>query len=184
MNKGGICILCGSSGSGKTTTLLHLLADLSPEALDCRGILCPPVFKEGKKNGIDLLDVSTRETARLAELNLTGETNLATRGWILDPQAVHLGNAILRNATPCDIFFVDELGPLEFERGEGLMEGFPAINSRQYQLAIVTVRPSLLSAALRCWPDACVFDVNQADQEALVHKIIEVIHKTMNFSHQ
>lgn len=182
MNKGGICILCGSSGSGKTTILLHLLEDLSPEALECRGILCPPVFQEGKKTGINLLDVSTRKTTSLAEMNLTGETHLATRGWKLDAQAVLHGNEILRNATPCDVLFVDELGPLEYERGEGLMEGFPAINSRAYQLAIVTVRPSLLNAALRCWPDACVFDVNQANQEALVHKIKELIDETLNFS--
>lgn len=180
MNKGEISILSGSSGSGKTTALLRLLESLPTDAVKCRGILCPPVFEEGRKTGIDLLDVSNRKTARLAEVNLTGDTSLATHGWKLDPQTVQKGNDILRHSIPCDLLFVDELGPLEYERGEGLMEGFPAINARNYQLAFVTIRPSLLGAAMSCWPDARVFNVNQADQDALIHKLRELVEQVMN----
>lgn len=182
MTKGEIAILCGSSGSGKTTALLHLLEYLIPAAPVCRGILCPPVFQEDSKIGIDLLDVSNRKTARLAEVNQTSETSLATHGWKLDPQTVHMGNEILRHSVPCDLLFVDELGPLEYERGEGLMEGFPAINSRNYQLAFVTIRPSLLSAALNCWPNALVYDVNVADQNALIRRLSELVKLKTNFS--
>lgn len=178
--KNGICILCGSSGSGKTSALLRLLESLSSTAWACRGIICPPVFFEGNKIGIDLLNVSTRESTRLADVNLTGETSLATRGWKFNDQTVRFGNQILQNSIPCDLLFVDELGPLEFERGEGLMEGFPVINSRAYQLALVTIRPSLLGAALRCWPEALVLDVNQANQDALVSKLLKLIEKALN----
>ncbi len=179
MTRSSVCILCGSIGSGKTTTLLRLLERLSPTLLVCRGILCPPVIEAGTKTGIDLIDVSTRESTRLAELNRSGEKNLATRGWKFDAQAVQRGNEILRNATPCDVLFVDELGPLEYKRGEGLMEGFPALNSRAFQLAFITIRPSLLSAALGCWPDALVFDLNQVKQDALVQELLDILDQTI-----
>ena len=175
-----IAILSGNSGSGKTTTLLRLLESLSTDVVKCRGILCPSVIEEDRKSGIDLFDVSNRKTTRLAEVNITGETSLATHGWKLDPQTAQLGNEILRRAIPCDLLFVDELGPLEYERGEGLTEGFPAIHSRDYQLALVTIRPSLLGAALSCWPDARVFDVNHADQDGLISKLIDLVDEVMN----
>lgn len=183
MSKGVIAILCGSSGSGKTTTLQRLLESLPTDEVKCRGILCPPVLGEGRKIGIDLLDVSNRKTARLAEVNLTGETSLATHRWKLDPQTVQLGNEILRHAVPCDFLFLDELGPLEYERGEGLMEGFPAINSHNYQLALITIRPSLLGVAKGCWPDARVFDVSQADQNRLLRNLTLLVNAVINFTH-
>ena len=177
MSEGSICILCGSSGSGKTTALVRMLDLITLTNLTCRGILCPPVFRDGEKTGIDLYDVSTGDVHSLAELNLTRETNLATHGWKLDARVVKLGNEILNLAIPCDILFVDELGPLEFERGEGLMEGFRAINSRAYQFAFVTIRPSLLNAALQRWPDATVFSVIRSDQDSLIMKMLELVKR-------
>lgn len=175
MNNGRILILCGSSGSGKTTVLLRLLDFLADRHLICRGILCPPVTHDGRKMYIDLLDVSTQKVVHLAEPNMTGDTILATHGWKLNPQAVHFGNKILEDAVPCDILFVDELGPLEYEREEGFLEGFAAINSGEYQIAFITVRPTLLDAALQRWPHAEVVNVNRSDQQSILRDLQTMI---------
>jgi len=101
MSKGEIAILSGSSGSGKTTALLRLLESLPTNAVICRGILCPPVFEEGRKTGIDLLDVSNHKTARLAEVNLTGETSLATHGTKMETRSPNHTNG-QRHFAPFD----------------------------------------------------------------------------------
>ena len=51
------------------------------------------------------------------------------------------GNQTLNTSTPCDVLVVDELGPLEFERGIGLQNGFTAIDSRNFDFALVVIRP-------------------------------------------
>lgn len=177
MKKGTIIILCGESGSGKTTLLLNLLEQLANSNLMRKGILSPPELEDGQKKGINLLNVFTGEECHFAAPNDTGETKLATHGWKMDPKAVDYARETLKQATPCDILFVDELGPLEFNRGEGLMEGFSAIDSRSYHLAFVTIRPSLLESALGRWPDAKVVNVTGETRDILLTELLELVQR-------
>jgi hypothetical protein len=55
---------------------------------------------------------------------------------------------------------VDELGPLEFNRGEGWIAGLAAVDSGNYQSALVVIRPSLLKMAGQRWKISRVFDLN------------------------
>ncbi len=174
MKHGRIYLLCGSSGSGKTTTLLHLLELIKPLTLDCRGVLCPPGFKKAEKTFIEIMNVATNEKRRLAGLNTDHTTHLATATWKLDPAAVEWGNTVLNKSTPCDILFVDEMGPLEYERGEGLTAGFSALDSREYQIALVTIRPTLLENALQHWPDALVIQVNRENQAVVIDQLYKL----------
>lgn len=61
---------------------------------------------------------------------------------------------------PCDLLIVDELGPLEFNRGEGWIAGLTAVDSGSYQSALVVIRPSLLKMAYQRWEVSQVFDLN------------------------
>ena len=176
MRTGNIVILCGDSGSGKTTLLLKLIEQLKKNKLIKKGILSPAVFEDARKTGINLLNVYTGEECSFAKPNDSGEGVLATRGWRMDPKAVEYAKATLKLATPCDILFVDELGPLEFDRREGLIEGFSALNSRAYQLALVTIRPTLLDKARALWPDAKVLVVTRDSQDDLILELIEMIN--------
>lgn len=169
MKPARILLLCGSSGSGKTTTLLRLLERLKPLNPDCRGIICPPGFTNDEKNFIEIMDVTSGDTRRLAEINNDQTKNLATTRWKLEPNAVDWGNLILQRSTPCNILFMDEIGPLEFDRGEGLVEGFKAVDSCEYQIALVTIRPSLLEKALQRWPDAKVIQIDRENQPATIN---------------
>jgi nucleoside-triphosphatase THEP1 len=172
-----IILLSAEKGSGKTTALIRLLGRLNSLTLCSRGVLCPPVEENGRKVAIDLMDAETSERKRLAvpvEDSVTEPTGLH---WRFDNASLAWGNQLLADAVPCDILFVDEIGPLEFNRGEGLMNGFSAVDSRRFLVALVTIRPSLLDAALERWPDAVVHHVNIKNQSRLVDDLFRSITK-------
>jgi hypothetical protein len=84
-------------------------------------------------------------------------------------QALQWCNKALQNATPCDLLIIDELGPLEFDRGEGLLAGFEANDSRQFKASLTVVRTSLLERACDRWPDAEVLIIND------IHSILTLV---------
>jgi nucleoside-triphosphatase THEP1 len=75
-------------------------------------------------------------------------------------ETLEWGNVILENINSCDLFILDEVGPLEFEYGIGLIAGLDIIDSRKRFPSIVVVRPSLLALADKRWPWAQVLDVS------------------------
>ena len=110
---------------------------------------------------------------RVADLN-TGDApqmGLHTRRWRFSTDALEWCNKILKAAVPCDLLVIDELGPLEFERGEGLLAAFEAVDSRQFETCLVVVRPSLVEKARRRWPDAGAINIGEdMDISALVQE--------------
>ena len=58
---------------------------------------------------------------------------------------------------------IDELGPLEFLRGEGWMAGFEAVNSGEYRVALLVIRPSLLKEALSRWQVSRIINLDDPD---------------------
>jgi len=142
---GGVAILTGERGSGKTTACLELLAQAREAGLDCAGLVCPAVFDAGVKVGIDATDVRTGERRRLASVDgLPGGLRLGP--FRFDEASLAWGERRLELACPCDLLFVDEIGPLELERGQGWVRALDVLRSGRYGLAIVVVRPSLLDA--------------------------------------
>ena len=61
------------------------------------------------------------------------------------------------------MLIVDELGPLEFIEGRGWMNGLNALDSRNYRMAVATLRPSLLENAAQRWPGAQVYELVSTD---------------------
>jgi hypothetical protein len=60
---------------------------------------------------------------------------------------------------------MDELGPLEFEKGIGLIAGLELIDGKMFHQAIVVIRPKLLQPAQYRWPEAEVVDVSCAESQ-------------------
>jgi len=83
--------------------------------------------------------------------------------WIFDQIALAWGNQVLKTVIPCDMLIVDELGPLEFEAGVGWSSGLQALDSRSYQVGLVTIRPEMLKVARQRWPFAGVVDMESAE---------------------
>lgn len=128
--------------------------------MDVRGLASPAVMDGDKKIGIDLLDLASGERRRLAFRK--GETggNLAmTTDWQMMAKTLEWGNALLARLQPCDLFILDELGPLEFQNGVGLTAGLDFVDAHRGFPLFVVVRPSLLDAARQRWPWSTTLDL-------------------------
>jgi nucleoside-triphosphatase THEP1 len=136
-------ILTGDPGSGKTTTCRQFADRVQQRGLDCAGIVCPARFDGARKVGVDLLNVRTNELRPLAEVD-DRPAALRTGKYRFDTEAIAWGRACLDTACPCDVFIVDEVGPLELERGQGWANALDILRARKFGLAVAVVRPRLV----------------------------------------
>ena len=164
-----LLFLTGPFGSGKTTWCMDLIALAKVRSVRFGGLVSPPVFKEKTKVGIDLVEVNSAERHRLAqhqdflaEGNGGFGTSLSTSKWLFDPTVLAWGNQILEQIRECDLFILDEIGPLELVHGRGFQAGLRQIEAGHYRLAVIVIRPSLLPQAEERWPHALVMDVSHS----------------------
>ena len=143
-------VLTGGRGVGKTSHCRALVEQACASGWDVAGLLSPAVFENGVKTGILTQDLRTSEArplAMLSRLNVKRSTfNLELGQWLFDPTVVDWGNQILQSRQPCDLFIIDELGPLEFFRGEGWVNAFDALRQVRYRLGVVVIRPECIDA--------------------------------------
>lgn len=147
-----LVLVTGGRGSSKTRWCLAVREAAQWADLTVAGVISPPVYGESGKIAIDLLDAATGERRRLAKRPPPGMAGTAGLGWQFDTAVLAWGDALLKNSPPCDVLFVDELGPLEFRGDGGFIAGFAAIEARRYRMALAVVRPELIDAALARWP--------------------------------
>jgi iron complex transport system ATP-binding protein len=155
-----LILVTGLSGAGKTTWCSRLVELAQKRGLKVEGVLSPAVFEDGRKTGIDMVNLQNGERRRLAKLREGGPAELATTQWQFDPTVIAWGDHILRDSSGSDLLIIDELGPLEFLRHQGLTEGLRLIDEQRYKVACVVVRSSLLPNALQRWPQALVISGN------------------------
>jgi nucleoside-triphosphatase THEP1 len=151
-----LLIVTGEIGAGKTTWTRQFIDYARTQAATVSGLLSPAIFENGVKTGIGLLNVTTGEQRQLAWLR-TDDNNddIATIRWRFDPAVLAWGDAVLRNITSTDILVIDEIGPLELERGAGWQSALKLLDvGKSYSAACVVIRPSLIPAALSRWPHA------------------------------
>ncbi len=156
-------IVTGPREAGKSTFCRHLVELARAAGRSVAGIVCPAVFEDGQKMAIEAETLRSGLRRQLATRRQAGSAlpGISTRRWQFDPAVLVWGNQQLRKATPCEVLIVDELGPLEFERGEGWVAGLSALDSGDYRWGVVVIRPELLSVARQRWPAAEVIVVEQ-----------------------
>jgi nucleoside-triphosphatase THEP1 len=159
-NKPELVLVTGIRGAGKTSWCMDLLEHTRALDLKLCGLISPAVFEAGQKVGIDLLDLCSGERRRLAYRAGDAGGDLCTTDWQMVAETLEWGNTILESIKSCDLFILDEIGPLEFEHGIGLIAGLDIIDSHKKIPAVVVVRPSLLALADKRWPWAQVLDVS------------------------
>ena len=151
-----LILVTGLSGAGKTTWCSRLVTAAQEKGLAVEGVLSPGVFEAGQKIGIDVQNLAAGESRRLADLR-QGETDqLSTPRWAFHENALDWANRALEKNHNSDLLVIDELGPLEFMRGQGLTAGMARLDRGAYRLACVVVRTSLTPNALQRWPHAVV----------------------------
>lgn len=177
-------LLTAPSGAGKTTFCAALAEQARAAGWDVAGILSPPVFENGEKTGIRVQNLRTGETRPLAQLAPSpagrgpgGETlpspigrgaggeGLSLGRWLFSPSALAWGNDILAACLPCDLFIVDELGPLELLRGAGWTNALQALRSQRYRAGIAVIRPELIETAQKIFPQSEVLPLPRSASE-------------------
>jgi nucleoside-triphosphatase THEP1 len=175
---GEIILITGEIQSGKTRLCLALYQKAQKAGIQVGGILSPAVFEGGEKTAIDILDLKSGNTKRLAEIKTQTQTDLETQHWSFFQEAVDWGNKMLLEAIPCDLLIVDELGPLEFQREKGWVNGFSVIESGVYKTGLIVIRPSLIEQAFQRWNISRIIDLSAAGAELLTGKDL---FNTLNF---
>jgi len=170
-------IVTGEVGSGKTQTCAEATARLRDLGWGVAGVLSMGVWAGKKKIAIDALDVRSGDMRRLADHASENHHTQgpATPGWRFHAETIAWCNLLLSAAADCDLLVVDELGPLEFESGEGLIQGMRALDDGRFRLGLVVVRPRLIHAAQACWPTAAVLTLRgPAESPSAVDRLLAI----------
>jgi len=152
-------IITGSCQVGKTRFCSHLIDQAHVQSLKLAGVICPPVFEEQLKTAITIEDLKLHNRKILATKRTTETEGLLTDRWVFDEDVLAWGNHVLADTEGCDLLLVDELGPLEFSRGQGWQNGLHAIDNGEYKIAVVVIRPVLVDTAVKRWSHAQVVEI-------------------------
>lgn len=173
-----ICIITGPCQVGKTRFCSFLLQQAQSQGLQLAGLICPPIYDEQNKTAISIEDLKSHERKTLAVKRTTQTEGLMTERWVFDENVLTWGNMVLSDTGGCDLLLVDELGPLEFTRGQGWQNGLKAIDKGEYKIAVVVIRPALVETAVKRWPHAEVAEIplNLADEDMylLIKNILQL----------
>ncbi len=151
----GLWLISGPSGSGKTTWCAKVVSQARALGKTLGGFICPAVLLDGKKIGIDLLNIATGEKRHLGiNSSINGKTTIGC--WQMDESVLVWGNEIIAGLQDEDIIIIDEIGPLELEKGLGYWHALDLLDEGCYRTALVVVRPALLPMAQKRWPVARV----------------------------
>lgn len=167
-----IWIVTGNRGAGKTRFCQKVVFETRKKGLKTGGVLSIAEFTDGVKTGINVEDLSTGETRRLASAR-DDIQNDATPHWKFDEVALAWGADILQRSVPCDLLVVDELGPLELEHSRGWMEGIKALDGGRFRSALVVIRPELLHLGLQHWPEASVISIDERQTEVEINIFLD-----------
>jgi len=98
------------------------------------------------------------------------------RIWKIHSQSIPWGNDVLAKSLPCDVLIIDEIGYLEFEENSGWDKSFEILEEKQFGIAFVVVRESLVGAALSHWEKAKLIEIKSGDNINLIsQKILDQI---------
>ncbi len=162
-----IWIITGPRQVGKTRFCMRLAEKAKSLGCNLAGIYCPPIFEGSYKTGIAIKNLKTGEHHQLANLRTTEVEGLLTDHWIFNQNIMAWANEALADSSASDLFILDELGPLEFKRGEGWQNGLTALDRGNFRTAVVVIRPELVSDAQARWPRAKVMEIPSNLEESL-----------------
>lgn len=141
-----VVVLTGGRQGGKTSLCQRIAEQATAQGLRIGGVLSPAVFSEGEKIGIAVVDLSSGHSQHLATRRRSPAPNAL--GYQFEDVALAWADHIVASAMPCDLFIIDEIGPLEIESGGGIVSAFDVLRDGRHRLALVVVRPELVDSFL------------------------------------
>ncbi len=180
-------LLTGSRGAGKTSLLQKLVEAAKQARWTVCGLLAPARLENGQKTGIHVIDAHSG-ARRLLASRIVGELNGPQIGyWTFDSEAFAWGNVLLKRLSPSNLFVLDELGPLEFNRQQGWTGAFDLLaKPATCRLAIVVVRPEYVAVFLQRYPRAETVTIkNPSEIDRLTRQFLWPLYRSRspsNFS--
>lgn len=173
---GNIILLTGERDSGKTIVCEQVLNKISGTLKTITGVISPGRYEDNKKTGIYCINIANGDKNLLAFYSPGWDERNPQRDWQFIWETLHWGNEVLGNSVPTDLLVIDEVGYLEFEKGEGWANALAALDSRKYQHALVVVRPGLIDNALERYPEGKVFTISSTeDREIIIQQLVSLI---------
>ena len=171
-----IVLLTGERSVGKTYLCQQVVRQARKKGYSCAGVLSPALFADTEKVGINLVDVATGEERLLAVADdAPGDVRWGRYRFV--PATLEWATNRLETATPCDLLILDELGPLELERGKGLVQALDVLNGGGFSMALVVVRPELVATLERRLEGkgTVVLEVTLQNREQLRGQIVSML---------
>jgi nucleoside-triphosphatase THEP1 len=137
-----IVVLTGERGVGKSTVCRETVTLAKSQRYVCGGIITL-TRPDGTREMLSLRDQKTR----CLTVEPDTKSAIVQGRFHFDPETLDWANGKLIHSVPCDLFVVDELGPLEMEREAGLRSAISVLRGEEFALAIVVVRPELVITA-------------------------------------
>ncbi len=163
--EGNLWIISGEIGAGKSVLCTRLIKAFEALGWQISGLRSPAIMEAGKKTGIAVENLATKEMRRLAvhDYKPDGMEDDPIH-WTFDPQVLAWGNQVFAQAVPTDLLVVDEIGPLEMKREQGWVNALRALDSGQYRQAILVMRPKLLAMSQIRWHWGRMVEIKTVDQ--------------------
>jgi nucleoside-triphosphatase THEP1 len=170
-------LLTGRRGVGKTTVCQAVAELAHRRGYQPGGVITPALYNgHGTKVGFEAVDVSSGERWPLARTDKELE-GPRVGPHSFDPVALDRALRVLRRAISagCDLFMVDEIGPLELEQGEGFAPTLDLLPVEGPTHTLIVVRPALVGQLLLHLKgaDCTVFSVTEENRDELPLRIVE-----------
>lgn len=174
-------LLTGEVGSGKTTVCQRVVEGCRLLDIPVAGLLSLPlVGPQGQRLAIQAVDLTTGAREVLARLGESEGTRLGP--YTFAPEAVRWALAVLeRDVAAPGLLLVDEIGPLELWRGEGLAPALPPLRRRaeEGKPLLLVVRTGFIAPLLRAMaPLTCpvgIFRVTARTRDLLPQWILAAL---------
>jgi len=176
-----LALVTGDIEIGKTTAVERVVALARARGYVCAGLWSPAHIVDGRKTGIEAVDLSSGERRLLARMaaEATGEQ---LGRYSFCPDAIAWANEVLAEAVAArpDLLAVDEIGPLELERGGGLAPVLELLATGRVPRALVVVRTWLLDALRARLPGipAVTFTVDVETRESVPEQAVDWLFET------
>lgn len=176
-----LVLVTGDIKVGKTTVVGQVVALARARGYVCAGLWAPAHVIDGRKAGIEAVDLSSGERRLLARV-ATDEAGERVGRYTFDPAIIAWANGILAAAvaTQPDLLVIDEIGPLELERGGGLAPALEPLVAGCVPRALVVVRTRLLDTLRARLPSIQIaaFTVDVETREPVPQQVVNWLFET------
>ncbi|MFZ2149197.1 MAG: nucleoside-triphosphatase [Sedimentisphaerales bacterium] len=162
----------GPKHCGKTTSATKLAQIASAEGFNVAGLLAPPLYRNNKLLGFDVLNLQNQTRAPLARRKIR-QSKAGPFTFIAD--GIKLGNAVLSaEATKsADLIIVDEFGPLELNN-EGWRRNVDSLLISSNAVVLLVVRRELSDTVRQLYADVPCQEL-AATEENSIDEVITML---------